>query len=616
MASMQQGEKQLFEKFWRGTFKAVATPRPGSILVASIIARRTVANSDTSNCQASEADEGKPAVMTEQTSDRNGCIKARESKHRSHHRSPSLSFDEDLSPPPAPKGKKKKKKKKKKKSDRKRRRRSPSYSPSPVRKKKKKSSRKRKRNRSASEKRRHSSSTPKSKRKVERKHRKRSRSHSRRRHRCRHSESGSSTRHSSSSNSRHRRRSPEAGSLRSPARRHTSSGNLPNSVEQGGSTWVRSDMPGCKAPLNHCSISSDTIIKHSGSAAGLFTEKESNHDIVSNQHKGHQDYDSGNDTSSPPSTKTGLPRSKDDEEKKIVYQVELPSPEKLRFNGDDSGSDSGNSVSSYSSLCQPLLSASPVTSKIEREVSSPCLGAVGEKRRTSSPKGGSLYLRGRSRTHSHSSSRSCSSRSSSYFSRSPEHKLSPDYSRRRSLSSEESYSAKSRKRSLESWSSQSCRSPSYSRYNPDRSRETDNKKYGSKEKESKRERERRRCQSYSPMRKRRRDSPSHLEARRITSARKRPIPYYRPSPSSSSRSSSCCSWYSSRSRSATRCHSGTRSRSRSQSHSTYRNHSRSPSWSSGSRRSRSPSWSSGSRRSRSSLSESYNSLCSSSRGRR
>ncbi|KAK1156613.1 serine/arginine repetitive matrix protein 4-like isoform X1 [Acipenser oxyrinchus oxyrinchus] len=608
MASMQQGEKQLFEKFWRGTFKAVATPRPGSILVASIIARRTVANSDTSNCQASKADEGKPAVTTEQTSDRNGCIKARESKHRSHHRSPSLSFDEDLSPPPAPKGKKKKKKKKK--SDRKRRRRSPSYSPSPVRKKKKKSSRKRYFSYCGSlmlvtvQ----DSSTSKSKRKVERKHRKRSRSHSRRRHRCRHSESESSTRRSSSSDSRQRRRSPEAGSLRSPTRRHTSSGNLPISVEQGGSTWVRSDMPGCKAPLNHCSISSDTIIKHSGSAAGLFTKKES-HDIVSNQHKGHQDYDSGNDTSSPPSTKTGLPRSKDDEEKNIVYQVELLSPEKLRFNDDDSGSDSGNSVSSYSSLCQPLLSASPVTSRIEREVSSPCLGAVGEKRRTSSPVGGSLYLRGRSRTHSHSSSKNCISRSSSCFSCSPEQKFSSDYSRRRSLSSEEScysrsssYSAKSRKRSLESWSSQSCRSPSYSRYNPDRSRETDNKKYGSKEKESKRERERRRCQSYSPMRKRRRDSPSHLEARRITSARKRPIPYYRPSPSSSSRSSSCCSWYSTWSRSATRCHSGTRSRSRSRSHSSYRNHSRSPYWSSGSRRSRS------------SRSESYDSLGSSSRG--
>lgn len=40
MASLQQGEKQLFEKFWKGTFKAVATPRPESIIVASITARK------------------------------------------------------------------------------------------------------------------------------------------------------------------------------------------------------------------------------------------------------------------------------------------------------------------------------------------------------------------------------------------------------------------------------------------------------------------------------------------------------------------------------------------------------------------------------------------------
>ncbi|XP_016054538.1 PREDICTED: serine/arginine repetitive matrix protein 3 [Miniopterus natalensis] len=59
-------------------------------------------------------------------------------------------------------------------------------------------------------------------------------------------------------------------------------------------------------------------------------------------------------------------------------------------------------------------------------------------------------------------------------------------------------------------------------------------------------RARRRSRSYSPIRKRRRDSPSFMEPRRITSARKRPIPYYRPSPSSSS--SSCLSSdYSSRS---------------------------------------------------------------------
>ncbi|XP_059108669.1 serine/arginine repetitive matrix protein 3-like [Peromyscus eremicus] len=60
-------------------------------------------------------------------------------------------------------------------------------------------------------------------------------------------------------------------------------------------------------------------------------------------------------------------------------------------------------------------------------------------------------------------------------------------------------------------------------------------------------RTRRRSRSYSPIRKRRRDSPSFMEPRRITSARKRPIPYYRPSPSSSS---SCLSSdYSSRSHS-------------------------------------------------------------------
>lgn len=40
---LKLGEKQLFEKFWKGTFKAVATPRPESVIVASITARRRVA---------------------------------------------------------------------------------------------------------------------------------------------------------------------------------------------------------------------------------------------------------------------------------------------------------------------------------------------------------------------------------------------------------------------------------------------------------------------------------------------------------------------------------------------------------------------------------------------
>ncbi|XP_052412454.1 serine/arginine repetitive matrix protein 3-like [Carassius gibelio] len=89
------------------------------------------------------------------------------------------------------------------------------------------------------------------------------------------------------------------------------------------------------------------------------------------------------------------------------------------------------------------------------------------------------------------------------------------------------------------------------------------------------ERSRRRSRSYSPIRKRRRDSPSFMEARRITSARKRPIPYYRPSPSSSSSASSFSSSSRSRSRSiySYSSHSSSsrsRSRSRSPAHSYYR----------------------------------------------
>lgn len=38
----QLEEKLLFEKFWKGTFKAVASPRPESVIVASITARRSV----------------------------------------------------------------------------------------------------------------------------------------------------------------------------------------------------------------------------------------------------------------------------------------------------------------------------------------------------------------------------------------------------------------------------------------------------------------------------------------------------------------------------------------------------------------------------------------------
>ncbi|XP_067350552.1 serine/arginine repetitive matrix protein 3 isoform X2 [Channa argus] len=103
-------------------------------------------------------------------------------------------------------------------------------------------------------------------------------------------------------------------------------------------------------------------------------------------------------------------------------------------------------------------------------------------------------------------------------------------------------------------------------------------------------RARRRSRSYSPIRKRRRDSPSFMEARRITSARKRPIPYYRPSPSSSSYDSSPSRSSRSRSRSYS-----SYSRSRSHSRSRSRSRNRSRSWS----RSQSQSWSRSRSRSRS-----------------
>ncbi|KAI7813173.1 putative serine/arginine repetitive matrix protein 3-like, partial [Triplophysa rosa] len=126
---------------------------------------------------------------------------------------------------------------------------------------------------------------------------------------------------------------------------------------------------------------------------------------------------------------------------------------------------------------------------------------------------------------------------------------------------------KSRSHRSSSWSSGRSSSRAYSRErDPSKSKSPHVRQNNSRERDSPHhsdaERSRRRSRSYSPIRKRRRDSPSFMEARRITSARKRPIPYYRPSPSSSSSSSSCSS--SSRSRSRSYC-----------SYSSYSSHSRS-----------------------------------------
>ncbi|EDM13842.1 similar to RIKEN cDNA 1500001A10 (predicted) [Rattus norvegicus] len=186
MASLQQGEKQLFEKFWKGTFKAVATPRPESIIVASITARKPMPRTETQSSLLLPDQDGPSEKLGQRLATEalgtNSWGREKACRELGPARAHSASQDRDPTPPPSSRGKKKKKK-----STRKKRRRSPSYSPSPVKKKKKKSSKKHKRHRSFSKKRRHSSCSPKSKRREEKRHKKQSRSrksHRHRHHRC------------------------------------------------------------------------------------------------------------------------------------------------------------------------------------------------------------------------------------------------------------------------------------------------------------------------------------------------------------------------------------------------------------------------------------------------
>ncbi|TKS78572.1 Serine/arginine repetitive matrix protein 4 [Collichthys lucidus] len=469
---------------------------------------------ETTACLPLKTDERKAEDTRVDAPNRNGCIKGKGRKHHSHRRARSPSFDEELSP--RPKGKKKKRK-----SERKRKRkRSPSHSLSPLRKKKKKkkkSSKKSKRHRYTSKKSKHSSSSLKHKRKDERKHKKSSRTHSRRRRRYRRSESDGSSCQSSAEDRHHLQKSVV----------HQALGGLAAVVEETNGVLDHTDLKWrpatksvCKSAPKYRAILSTATILSSKPGSELLHGKGSQN--FSSQTEGPHDYDSGNDTSSPPSSKTGVSRASVTDNKRDRCK-RLASPEKLKFTDRDNVSDSGNSVTSYASLCKPY-------------------GEDGLSAAIFSGNGKSSY------------------------SRSP------------------SYPADLRRRgSVASLSSRG----SYSRYSADRlrdrkrtpsSRETDVKhahKVSGK---------RRRRKSYSPMKKRRRDSPSHLEARRITSARKRPIPYFRPSPSSSSRSTSVSSWSSlfTRSRSRSPIHSISRSRSRSRSHSysSYRSYSRSSSWNS------------------------------------
>ncbi|XP_033374065.1 serine/arginine repetitive matrix protein 4 isoform X3 [Parus major] len=630
MAGVQQGEKQLFEKFWRGTFKAVATPRPESIIVASITARKPLPSSGTLSCLPYPAEDRRPeklsSCVVREPASANGCAKGRDRRDRAHRRSRSHSCDGER-PLPA------RGKKKKKKSGRKKRRRSPSYSPSPVKKKKKKSSKKRKRNRLSSKKRRHSSSSPKSKRKEERKHKKHSRGRTRKSHRHRrcHSRSESSDSHSPSCRSRARSR--EEG--RKTRRRH-SWHHSKITAKRSSSAEVQASQKASQTLPLYSFLSSKEVsvwghvsqclyslirqrgeqnltpradvcthtqrkknkISQSGSSADLFTKTDSPPGNLASQNGEYHEYDSGNDTSSPPSTQTSSSRSKDSQEKRSLVHDGFGhafSSGKPKLANSDNSSDSGNSFTSCFSHTKgtALENLSPDAQGQDRRAClSSCLGSSEEKKRNFLPSPAhSSPLRPGSRSDSYTSTGRSSPGSSR--SRSSHHKASPRYSRSRSCSSGKrsstrspSYSSKSCKKSPGSRSSRPRRSPSYSRYSRSRDREREHK-YSSSEKESHRERQRRR-RSYSPLRKRRRDSPSHLEARRITSARKRPIPYYRPSPSSSSSAGSYSSWSSSFSRSP----------SRSRSYSSYRT-SRSRSWSSSrssgprSSRSRSRSYDSG-----------------------
>uniref|UniRef100_A0A3Q3L9W0 Serine/arginine repetitive matrix 4 n=1 Tax=Mastacembelus armatus TaxID=205130 RepID=A0A3Q3L9W0_9TELE len=315
-ASLQHlEEKQLFEKFWKGTFKAVATPRPESVIVASITARRRVTDS-------------------EYTSDPSALFAY------------SPSFDEELSP--RPKGKKKKRK----------------------------SERKRKRKRSV----------------------------------------------------------PFV------------------------STWL----------VLSCSLFVCLQILSAKPGSDLLHGKGSHH--LPNQIYGPHDYDSGNDTSSPPSSKTGVSRASVIDTKN--HYRRLASPEKLKFADRDNASDSGNSVTSYASLCKHY----------------------GEDSLSATVFNGKRRVKTRS-----SSSRSRSSGSSRYSGR---------YSRSPSLSSCRWVNYFFVVVLLTSTNTEVSLStfPLYFNF----SRDTD-VKYAHKVSGK-----RRRRKSYSPMKKRRRDSPSHLEARRIT----------------------------------------------------------------------------------------------------
>ncbi|XP_056453244.1 serine/arginine repetitive matrix protein 4-like [Gadus chalcogrammus] len=539
---------------------------------------------------SSETTEGQPPLQTDggpayasdqrdqrvEVGERDGCLRHKGHKHRGHRRVRSLSLDQVVSPRHLAKGKKKKRKSERKRCVYNNRTtgsvianycgctKSPSYSLSPPRKKKKrkKSSKRSKRHRYSYKKSKHSSSSLRHKKKDERKHKKSSRSRPHRRHRHRRSESDSSSWRSSAESRYHLHEVEEHDSGREECR---------TKLNQRDLDWRPAVKSVCNtAPQYVSALSNGTILPLQ--FGDKILDAKGNH--------GHHDYDSGNDTSSPPSNKNSISQPSGIVDSSKQCQG-LASPDKLKITERDNASDSGNSVTSYASLCNPLAESSTFY-----DGTSKALNVEGEdvrprkRKRSKLKRSRSSRRRRRERSVRRSPSRNFSCGSSTHTGHS---------SRSRSLSFCSSYSRSPSSsdacRQRGSMASTSSRD-SYCRYSPDRPRDRKRSSNYKEKKRKRRNKERRRKsrrKSYSPMRKRRRDSPSHLEARRITSARKRPIPYFRPSPSSSCRSTSVSSWSSifTRGRSLTSGH-------------CYRSNSRSSSWNSifGTRssRSRSPSY--------------------------
>lgn len=90
-------------------------------------------------------------------------------------------------------------------------------------------------------------------------------------------------------------------------------------------------------------------ISQSGSSADLFTKSDSPPGNLDSQNGEYHEYDSGNDTSSPPSTQTSSSRSKDSQEKRSLVHDGFGhafSSGKPKLANSDNSSDSGNSFTS------------------------------------------------------------------------------------------------------------------------------------------------------------------------------------------------------------------------------------------------------------------------------